>query len=375
MKVLFLTSLWPTIRCPQYVVFLVQLAKALQKNDVDVSIGVLAEQSDEEYIKYGFDMTVINKDNYERELENHLLSQKYDLIDIHFLDDSKMVKYLSKLCRKQGISLVMHLHGLNVFRNYYEKHPLYCRYLALKKKSVYKKCDAIIGVSNKVCDIYKKGMRRNNAYTVYNGVDLEKFYPSDKKEESDILEIVCVANLIKIKGQEYLIKALKILRNNGYKNFHLSLYGQGVEENTLKNLVNTLDLNDYVDFMGYVEYEKVAEHLQKTDIFIMPSYYEALGCVYLEAMASKVCTIGCRNQGIAEIIEHEKNGLLVDECDEESVFNVLKMLIDDSDKRKAIAQEGYDTVVAEYTWNHMGEKLKNTYIFLKEKNQKEELNE
>lgn len=361
MKVLFLTSLWPTVEFPQYVVFLVQLAKSLKQSGVDVSVGVVTNQKDTEYIKYDFDVTIINQDNYEKELKDYLTGQKYDLVDIHFLNNFKIVGYLSQLCKRQDVSLVMHIHGLNLFRNYYEKHPFYAKLLTIKMKLLYKKCDAIIGVSNKVCNIYKKGMKKDNAYTVYNGVDLKKFYSLNNKNGNDIVELVCIANLIKIKGHEYLIKALNILKKKGYENFHLSLYGQGVEEKSLKDLVNALDLNNHVDFMGYVEYEKVAEHLRKTDIFIMPSYYEALGCVYLEAMASKVCTVGCRHQGIAEIIEHEKNGMLVEECDEKSIYDVLKFLIENSEKRKELANEGYKTVIEKYTWENIGKQLKKTY--------------
>ena len=232
--------------------------------------------------------------------------------------------------------------------------------MAIKKKLLYKKCDAIIGVSNKVCDIYKRGMKADNAYTVYNGVDINKFHPLENKPQNEKLEMVCIANLIKIKGQDYLIKGLKLLKDDGYENFHLSLYGQGVEENNLRNLVDELGLNGHVDFKGYVEYDKVAEHLKYSDIFIMPSYFEALGCVYLEAMASKVCTVGCENQGIAEIIKHGKNGLLVKEQDEKSIYEVLKTLIDNPHKRIEMSEEGYKTI-QEFTWDKSAKEMIKIY--------------
>ena len=68
----------------------------------------------------------------------------------------------------------------------------------------------------------------------------------------------------------------------------------------------------------------------------LPSRYEALGCAYLEAMSAAKPVIACRGQGIAEVIEHGKNGWLVGDADVGELAQALVTLFEDAELRNRL---------------------------------------
>ena len=84
-------------------------------------------------------------------------------------------------------------------------------------------------------------------------------------------------------------------------------------------------------------------------IFALPSRYEGLGCVYLEAMSVGKPVIGCRGQGIADIIQHGTNGFLVGPDNERELALAVGMLLRDERRRCNIAIAARDTILERFT--------------------------
>ena len=110
------------------------------------------------------------------------------------------------------------------------------------------------------------------------------------------------------------------------KDIRLKIVGEGVERSSLEAQVKNLGLERVVEFLGRLPYEQVAEKMRESHVFVLPSYYEALGCVYLEAMACGIPTIGVKGMGIDEIIVDGENGLLTEQKDAESIVVQIKRL-------------------------------------------------
>lgn len=123
-------------------------------------------------------------------------------------------------------------------------------------RRVYEQANAIAGVSQKVLNYIQERVDiRDKGYVVYNGVDTTKFYPvSEKVSEKYILS---VGNLIALKGHDDTIKAFAELVNSGVTDVRLKIAGRGPLEIELKDLVERLGISNYVDFLGYVPYEKL----------------------------------------------------------------------------------------------------------------------
>jgi hypothetical protein len=96
-------------------------------------------------------------------------------------------------------------------------------------------------------------------------------------------------------------------------------------------------------------------------LFALLSRYEGLGCVYLEAMSAGKPAIGCRGQGIAEIIQQGSNGFLVGPDNEKELTLVLSMLLGDEQRRSNLGRAGRQTILEGFTLAHQAERLARIY--------------
>lgn len=381
MKVLYISGMYPTPDYPQKGIFCHEQVKALKQIGVDVDVVVPMTVYDKEYetkkwkyedveIQYvrflklpgGRGYEHIGKLLYYSLLLSGIKFQEYDII--HADAPLPAGDAALKLSKKYKIPFVVHGHGLDVFFDESYKDAPNCKKISKVCKQVYEQANAIAGVSQKVLnciqervDIYDK------SYVVYNGVDTTKFYPmSEKISEKYILT---VGNLIALKGHDDTIKAFAKLVNSGVTDVRLKIAGRGPLEMELKDLVERLGISNYVDFLGYVPYEKIAELMRNASLFCLLSWYEALGCVYLEAMASGIPTIGCYGNGIDEVITDGLDGFLVDNKNVQQIFEKMKMIFQGK-AYENVGVKARKTVEDNYKWIDSAKNLLRLYGEIKD---------
>ncbi len=376
MRILFVSECYPTPERPQYAIYLEQQAKALCElgHTVDILIPKISgiEPSRIEKGKYG-GLTVFHATIKAGRLSRllWLYSRKsildgfdwkqYDAVSLHIASHGILPSVL-KNCKKCGVPVLQHFHGLNVWQGYYGKAGILHRVLLWRNATLrlrhLKGCSAIVGVSNKVCDVVRERLESVPLFTVYNGVDLAKF-PANSKQENQAFTVICVANLIRIKGHDYLLEAIAKIRDEKLP-VRLQLVGAGPEEFRLKQRCVTLGISDVVEFLGWQEYEEVARLMTGADMFVMPSYFEAFGCVFLEAMSTGTLTVGCCDTGAAEIIEDGRNGFLVPQKDAIALANLFLWQRENKEKAAEIASAGV-LRAQEFTWLHSAKALEGVY--------------
>ncbi len=372
MHILIISECYPTAEAPQYGIFVKQQADELQKlgNTFDVLIphntgrsGNIVQHNSKAYytaeyklFRYNLFPRVAAK-RYYRQLYAMLSGGNYGAVSVHITSDA-ILELTVRACNKLSIPVVAHYHGLNVWEEYTTKHPRRDKWYARKRKRVLNKTQAIVGVSQKVTDIVRSGITKVPSYTVYNGVDLSRFSSKEHKTH-DKLRIVGVGNLIRIKGFEYLIRAFARLMTDE-KNLSLHIVGEGVEHSTLEALTEELGVKDSVIFHGKLPYDEVAEQMSSSDIFVLPSFYEALGCVYLEAMACGVPAIGVKGMGIDEIIVDGENGYLVEPCNVDDLYDKMKTALSDRDALAKMGEKAYATA-QKFTWEASAKALNEIY--------------
>ena len=376
MRVLFVTDCYPTPAMPQYCVFLQQQAAALQKAGVDVDVYHFSNNDQLTDAAYSIDHTQVffrvakqKKRNGvllvgrlskadEQELLK-ILRRGYDCVSFHF-GNLSFLRSVQAVCKKAGIPLIHHFHGLNIWGDYFDRHPLLTAYRNILKKRIYAGLSATVNVSEKVKDTFTAEIKNVPSYTVYNGVDPVLFHADaqNKPRHKEKLEVLCVGNMIPIKGQKYLIEAAAKLKENGRK-ISLVFAGSGPDEAGLK----TMCLEKGVDatFCGYVTYDVISKLMAEKDLFVLPSFYEALGCVYLEAMSAGMITVGVHGQGIDEIIEDGVNGFLAEPKSADSICEIIQkaadMCSEESDRMTVRAQE----TALRFTWENSAASLQKVY--------------
>ncbi len=186
--------------------------------------------------------------------------------------------------------------------------------------------DLNIGVSQKVLDELQKvdGFSNSNSYVLYNGVDTKKFFKKPKKK-NDKFTIGCIGNFWKIKDQITLLKALDILINEkGIKDLRVIFVGSGPTLEECKRYVQEKTLNNFVEFQNEIDHTELNDFYNSLDLFVLPSYYEALGCVYTEALQVGVPIIGVKGQGIEEIVkDQDKENMLIQKHDYKKLANII----------------------------------------------------
>lgn len=366
MKVLYLTGMYPTPAFPQKGIFCHEQVKALLDLGVEVEVVVPVTVYDRDGTPAQWELEGVNI-RYVRyfKFPGVRLFEKigtflywalrcanidFSQYDIIHADAPLPAGYAAMLLsEKYHIPYMVHGHGLDVFSEESYAGAPNCPKIMAESVKVYAQADAIVGVSQKVLDqIAKRVDVTEKGFVVYNGVDTEKFFPVEKTP-TDKIVLTAIGNLIPLKGHDYTLRAIRQLVDSGYKNILLKLIGRGPLEQDLKDLVKELDIEEYVQFIGYIPYENVAKHLQESDIFVLPSWYEALGCVYLEAMACGVPAIGCWGNGIDEIIEDSKDGFLVENKSLKHLTAVLKQLMDEK-LRVKVGRSAREKTTGGYTW-------------------------
>ena len=261
----------------------------------------------------------------------------------------------ARLSEALEIPLVVSAHGLDVFSER-QAGKLLGRWCRRVSERVYRQARAVICISEKVrqqiADVSV------NSKVIHNGVDASLFAPG--KEQESPLAVLTVGNLIPTKGHAVLLRAfahtLPLIPN-----CELEIIGEGPERGALSRLAEELGISASVHFLGRQSREGVARAMQRCAVFALPSEYEGLGCVYLEAMASGKPAIGCEGQGIDEIIEHGTNGWLVPPGAEAQLSDALRMLLQNQDFRLRLGNAARNTVLKLHTLEHQAEQQAHLY--------------
>lgn len=158
-----------------------------------------------------------------------------------------------------------------------------------------------------------------------NGIDTEKYYPSQKQEPAKPIKALAVCRLISRKRIDLLIEAVGQTRELGL-DVRLNIAGEGNLMETLKKLANGLKAADRVIFMGRVPAEQMPDVYRDNDIFVMSSAHEGMSNAMLEAMASGLPIITTRCEGVEELVAD--NGVVVEQAQPEEIARAIKKLAD-----------------------------------------------
>ncbi len=281
----------------------------------------------------------------------------FDLIHAHVaLPDG----YAGALwAREHKKPLVITIHGQDLQHTVFRS--LKCRQAL--QEAIYA-ADRVIVVSRKLKRVLEESFPDiADAIVVNNGVDPEKIFRSfgnfPKRWQGKIL-ILSVSNLILTKGIYLNLQAISRLVGQ-YPDLLYVIVGNGELKGELKVLVKKLCLEDYVEFAGRQPHGKVMEYVAKCDIFSLPSWREGFGVVYLEAMAHGKPVIGCQGEGIEDVIEHGKTGLLVKPRNVNSLVEALDFLLSHPEKAKAMGERARKLVLENFTWEKNAEKTISVY--------------
>lgn len=145
------------------------------------------------------------------------------------------------------------------------------------------------------------------------------------------------ARLTPQKGQHHLLEMARLLKKQGLS-FRLLIAGTGETENELKNLARRLDVEDVVEFLGFVEDMKSFH--ASLDIFVLSSLWEGFCYALAETMTLKNPVVAFDISSNPEVVENRVTGLLTTPDNAQGLAQAVLELANDSGKRTAMGQAG-----------------------------------
>ena len=231
-------------------------------------------------------------------------------------------------------------------------------------------CDCVITVSEHTRNyhIQMGKLPKNKVVTIYNGIDLSIYEDKTQDKLRDIKRtlninpnsvlIITVAVLRKQKGIQYMIEALPTLLETVPDLCYL-VVGDGEYRNDLQELVREKNLENHVVFTGHRS--DIPQMLAISDIFVLPTLTEALPTVLIEAMASRKSIVVSNVGGVPELITDGVNGLLVAPSDPPGLAEACKWLIQNKEKKEALAAVGLETAKERFDIQIQINNLSNLY--------------
>ncbi|MBI5913713.1 glycosyltransferase [Candidatus Azambacteria bacterium] len=206
---------------------------------------------------------------------------------------------------------------------------------------------------------------------IYDGVDIQKFIPAplpsvvsgaftNNKTNVRMPHITCVARMEPQKGHEILLRALALLDDLAWE---LVLVGAGSLLTYSLDLARDLNIRERVNYLG--TRRDIPAILQDTDIFVLPSLWEGLGIVVLEAGACGVPVVASNVGGIPEMVIDKETGLLVPPGDVEALSHALRELLSNLARAHEMGVAARARVAQYFALMRTIEKYKSLYKSLK----------
>ena len=128
-----------------------------------------------------------------------------------------------------------------------------------------------------------------------------------------------------------LLRAVKILSDKGLKNVKIQFVGEGPTLNACKKFAFKHHID--CDFTIQKKHTELINFYNDIDLFVLPSYYEAFGCVYLESLACGTPFVAVKGQGIEDTIDEKfKHIQLIDKKNDKQLSKIIEHFYTDKTK-------------------------------------------
>lgn len=242
----------------------------------------------------------------------------------------------------------------------------------IRKKTVLReleKADLILSNSDwTTSKLIEKGIDKIKITNFVGGVDTKIFSPnkdiSDLKEKHDLNAetkvLITAGNLIQKKGFDTVLKALPSVISK-HPDLLYFIVGDGPEKEALKQMVDKLRMNSNVHFLGALSQEKFALYLSMSTVYVQVSRnhqmqdnnvdVETMGRTFFEAGSSSIPVIASNIGGIPSVVQHEINGLLLDNPeDNQDLSEKINLLLSDKKKRVKMGKKGREIAIKRFSW-------------------------
>ncbi len=188
-----------------------------------------------------------------------------------------------------------------------------------------------VAVSDAIRSYSMKHYGITDMQVIRPGIDLSQFLSVPALTKKKELRYLMLGRITKQKGFDIGLQAFARVQE---KNWQLSIVGEGEDKQLLETLVARYQLQQQVTVL--VPTADVAGLLSNHDVVVVPSRWEGLGVVIMEAFAAGRVVIGSAVGGIPELIQQQQTGLLVPAEDVDALHNMIQTTLEDPSLRSTL---------------------------------------
>ncbi len=275
----------------------------------------------------------------------------FDIVHAHMLPRDGHAGML--VAKALGIPFALTVHGTDIFHYFIPGKTPWAR-----NQMIACEADALMAVSNLLMSRVApyRGEGRISRI-VPNGVDLT-LVPD--VTHNTPRTVISVGTLKARKCMDRTLEAFARLADE-YPDARLTIVGIGEMEQQLKRRIAELDLGNRVEMTGGLPHEQVLERMAGSDLFVLPSWGEGYGIVYIEAMAAGCISVGAIGEGIEDTIADGENGFLVPAGDVDEIERVMRDVFENRENYDALRQRGQRDA-KQLTWARNAETVEGIYL-------------
>lgn len=277
----------------------------------------------------------------------------FDLVHAHMLPRDGHAGLL--VARALGIPFALTVHGTDIFHYFIPGQAPWPRNVKIAREA-----DALMAVStllmSRVAPYRGEG---KCSRVVPNGVDLS-LVPG--QTENTPRAVISVGTLKARKCMDRTLEAFAHLAGD-YPDATLTIVGIGEMEAQLRARIAELGLEGRVTLTGGLPHGEVLARMAKSDLFVLPSWGEGYGIVYIEAMAAGCIAVGAEGEGIEDTITDGENGFLVPAGDIDATERVMRAVFENRERYAALREKGRQDARA-LTWARNAQTVEKIYFEL-----------
>jgi glycogen(starch) synthase len=182
---------------------------------------------------------------------------------------------------------------------------------------------------------------------IHNGLKMPALLPEPLP--TDAPRLLCLGRLAGQKGFDVAVTAFASTADR-FPNARLIIAGDGPERSTLERQVARLGVADIVNFIGWVPPNKVFALINFSTMVLMPSRWEGLPSVVLQAAMMARPVVATRVSGLSEVVVHRETGLLVEPEDSNSLAESIAWLLDHPESATRMGQAARRRVQEVFSW-------------------------
>lgn len=193
------------------------------------------------------------------------------------------------------------------------------------------------------------GVRATHIHAIYHSFDTPALPTSRAHPDGPVL--LNVGRLARHKRIVDLIDAMPRVAA-AFPNVQLLIAGDGSERAALQAQAEKLGVATHVRFLDRLSRERVLELMAEADALVLPSLWESLSHVAIEAIAIGVPVVATAIPGLSEVLEHEKTALLVPPCDPAALADAILRMIGDAGSRERFVRNGRAVALEKFSWQN-----------------------